>query len=89
MGWTTMSPKPLRLGDSMSLIHRNKSLTANLLDLMLVIGVSCIAGSILFLVIAAMLNPQNIFTGFSLMFPVFITGIIIIWVASKLSEILE
>lgn len=61
----------------------------DMINLMTIIGVSLIAGSIIFLTIAVSIDHGLLLTGLGYVFPLFIVGIVIIWLASKLSEVLE
>ena len=67
----------------------SSAFVANMINLITIIGVSLIAGSTIFLVIASSLDHNFLFVNIGYFVPLFMVGIVIIWIASKLSEILE
>jgi len=73
----------------MSLLRKNKPLTVNILDIMLAVGLACIGGSILFLVLVGMVNNAYLLTASVTASPVIMLGVFIIAIGAKLSERLE
>lgn len=67
----------------------SSSFVANMINLITIIGVSLIAGSTIFLVIASVLDRNFLGPNIAYFIPLFVVGIVVIWVAAKLSEILE
>ena len=62
---------------------------ANAINLITTIGVSLVAGSTIFLIIASILDHNFLFVNLGYFIPLFIVGFVVIWLAVKLSEILE
>ena len=67
----------------------SSSFVANAINLITIIGVSLIAGSTIFLVIASSLDHNFLFVNIGYFIPLYIVGLVVIWLAVKLSEILE
>ena len=67
----------------------SSSFVANMINLVTIIGVSLIAGSIIFLVVASTIDHNFLMVNLGYFVPLFVVGIVILWIASKLSEILE
>jgi len=70
-------------------ILSHKTKTANILDIMLAVGLACIGGSILFLVLVGMVNNTYLLTASVTASPVIMLGVFIIAIGVKLSERLE
>ena len=62
---------------------------ADAINIITIIGVSLIAGSIIFLVIASIIDHNFLGPNIAYFIPLFVVGIVVIWIAAKLSEILE
>lgn len=73
----------------MSILRNDKPLTTNILNLMLAVGLACIGGSILFLVLVGMVNTSYLLTAIVTASPVIIIGVFIIAIGAKVSERLE
>jgi len=73
----------------MSLKLVSKNFVANTINLLTIIGVSLLAGSTIFLIITCTINNSFLLPGISYMLPLWILGILIIWIAAKLSEVFE
>lgn len=73
----------------MSILRNDKPLTTNILNLMLAVGLACIGGSILFLVLVGMVNTSYLLTASVTALPVIMIGISIIAIGAKVSERLE
>jgi len=73
----------------MSLKLVSKNFVANTINLLTIIGVSLLVGNTIFLIVASAINNNFLLPGISYMLPLWILGILIIWIASKLSEIFE
>ena len=67
----------------------SSSFVANMINLITIIGVSLIVGSTIFLVIASSLDHNFLFENLGYFIPLYIVGFVVIWLAVKLSEILE
>lgn len=62
---------------------------ADMINLMTIIGVSLIAGSIIFLVIASSIDHNFLMVNLGYFVPLFVVGLLVIWIAAKVSEVLE
>ena len=61
----------------------------DMINLMTIIGVSLIAGSIIFLVIASIIDHNFLMVNLGYFVSLFVVGFVVIWIAAKVSEILE
>lgn len=67
----------------------SSSFVPSLINLITVIGFILSVGSVSVLAIAYSIDHSVLFIGLNAVFPLVIVGVIIIWIASKLSEVLE